>query len=63
MGWKKSSYCGPNGGNCVEAQSDTTDEGDLTAVEVRDSKNSGGPTLNFNTDGWKDFMRFTTAAR
>ncbi|WP_021597427.1 DUF397 domain-containing protein [Actinomadura welshii] len=37
--WRKSSYTGPNGGECVELTSDAG------AVAVRDSKDSEGPKL------------------
>ena len=49
--WRKSSYSGSNGGNCVEAASST----DL--VMVRDTKNSGtGPVLGFAPAAWAAFM-------
>ncbi|MBE1534687.1 hypothetical protein H4W34_004520 [Actinomadura algeriensis] len=39
MSWRKSSYSGPNGGNCVELA------GLPGAVGVRDSKDPDGPVL------------------
>lgn len=49
--WLKSSYSGPDGGNCVEvaAGPDT--------VYVRDSKIVGdGPVLRVGRDGWAVFV-------
>ncbi|WP_026412226.1 DUF397 domain-containing protein [Actinomadura oligospora] len=41
--WRKSSYSGGSGGECVEVA-------DLTAVVgIRDSKDSGGPRLTLGT--------------
>jgi hypothetical protein len=37
--WRRSSYSGPNGGNCVELA------GLHDLVAVRDSKDPGGPVL------------------
>jgi hypothetical protein len=42
--WRKSSYSGPNGGECVEV---AHVEG---VIAVRDSKNSAGPLLIFRGD-------------
>jgi hypothetical protein len=53
--WAKSSYSDPNGGNCVEARQ----PGDGT-VQVRDSKNPGGPVLSVSSDSWH---AFTAAVR
>jgi len=48
--WRKSSYSGSNGGNCLEAASST----DL--VMVRDTKNNGtGPMLGFTPAAWAAF--------
>jgi hypothetical protein len=44
--WRKSSYSGPNGGDCVEVA--VTD--DVTGV--RDSKNLTGSALIFRTQAW-----------
>ena len=49
IGWRKSSYSGGSG-ECVEIG--WPDE----AVAIRDSKNPDGPTLNFPTHGWRDFL-------
>ena len=47
--WRKSSYSGGNGGQCVEA-------GSLPgAVLVRDTTNRDGGTLAFTAQAWKAF--------
>ena len=46
--WRKSSYSGANGGNCVEIAAART-------VVVRDSKDPKGPTLAFGPRAWKQF--------
>lgn len=48
--WRKSSYSGSNGGNCVEVA------GNLPGlVAVRDSKDPHGPALIFAPDAWRTF--------
>ena len=47
--WRKSSYSGSNGGNCVEVGTAGP------AVAVRDSKDPDGPRLAFAADTWKAF--------
>jgi hypothetical protein len=47
--WRKSSYSGNNGGQCVEVAA----PGDLVAV--RDSKNLAGTHLAFTPDAWREF--------
>jgi hypothetical protein len=48
--WRKSSYSGTNGGNCVEVA------GNLPGVvAVRDSKDPDGPALVFTPAGWAAF--------
>jgi hypothetical protein len=48
--WRKSSYSGSNGGNCVEVA------GNLAGVvAVRDSKDPAGPVLAFTPDDWRAF--------
>ncbi|MCL2581107.1 MAG: DUF397 domain-containing protein [Streptosporangiales bacterium] len=45
--WRKSSYSGGSGGQCVEV-------GQSLGVLVRDTKNDGtGPTLRFSPENWK----------
>lgn len=49
--WRKSTYSGGNGGNCVEVA------GNLPGVvAVRDSKNPDGPKLTFGPQSWASFM-------
>ena len=48
--WRKSSYSGANGGNCIEIAAVAR------TVAVRDSKDPEGPVLVF---GPKDWRRFT----
>ncbi|MGI5167003.1 DUF397 domain-containing protein [Spirillospora sp. CA-253888] len=52
--WRKSSYSGSNGGNCVEVADAAT------AVVVRDSKDPGGPKLLV---GREEFRRFAEAVK
>jgi hypothetical protein len=49
--WRKSSYSGGNGGNCVEVAvlSDNS-------LAVRDSKDPGGPKLMFTHAQWQAFI-------
>jgi hypothetical protein len=49
--WHKSSYSGNGGGDCVEVACNLSD------VTVRDSKNPGGPRLNFTPADWQAFTR------
>lgn len=46
--WRKSSYSGANGGDCVEVVA--TD-----AVLVRDTQDRQGPTLRFAPETWRMF--------
>jgi hypothetical protein len=48
--WRKSSYSGNTGGNCVEIAFA------VEAVAVRDSKNAIGPMLSFNAAAWTAFL-------
>ncbi|MEU5832613.1 DUF397 domain-containing protein [Streptomyces diacarni] len=50
--WRKSSYSGQNGGNCLEVADDHTGAG----LPVRDSKNPHGPTLLFTDQAWTAFL-------
>jgi len=48
--WRKASYSGNNGGNCVEAGSAPG------AVLVRDTKQDRhGPVLQFSASAWRAF--------
>ncbi|MEU8921855.1 DUF397 domain-containing protein [Kitasatospora sp. NPDC048545] len=50
--WRKSSYSGPDGGDCIEVA-----PGFLPgAVPVRDSKDPDGPSLIFPTAAWSSFI-------
>lgn len=53
--WRKSSYTGSNGGNCVEV---AVLPG--YGLAVRDSKDPGGPKLAFTPAEWRTF---TTALK
>jgi len=48
--WRKSSYSGTNGGNCVEVARNLPG-----VVAVRDSKNPPGPALVFTPGDWRTF--------
>jgi uncharacterized protein DUF397 len=49
--WRKSSYSGDGGSNCVEVGNDS-------AVLVRDSKQDGtGPMLRFTPDVWRRLVK------
>jgi hypothetical protein len=49
--WRKSSYSGSSGGNCVEV-ADTTDSG----IKVRDTTDRGGVTLSVSAGVWSAFL-------
>ena len=51
--WRKSSYSGSNGGECVEVAS-------TGSVLVRDTADRSGPVLTFTADAWR---AFTTTIR
>nr|WP_241561350.1 DUF397 domain-containing protein [Streptomyces orinoci] len=46
MGWRKSSYSGTSGGECVEVRSCTQ------GVHIRDSKRIPGPQLTVPVAAW-----------
>ena len=48
--WRKSSYSGTNGGNCVEVAKNLPG-----VVAVRDSKDPAGPALVFTLGDWHTF--------
>lgn len=50
-GWRTSSFCGPNGGNCVEVN-----YGPSRVIGVRDSKPSVRPVLVFVASHWASFL-------
>ena len=47
--WRKSSYSGNNGGECVEVSTA------VHTVAVRDSMDRGGPRLSFGPQVWAAF--------
>jgi hypothetical protein len=49
MDWRKSTYSGSNGGNCVETASDSG------VILVRDTTDRGGARLAFSTEAWAEF--------
>jgi Domain of unknown function (DUF397) len=49
MDWRKSSYSGANGGDCVEVAS-------ADGVAVRDTTNRDGATLEFPAATWTVFV-------
>jgi hypothetical protein len=49
--WRKSTYSGSDGGNCVEVASNLSG-----LVAVRDSKNPAGPALLFVPGPWSAFL-------
>jgi hypothetical protein len=51
VSWRKSSYSNGNGGACVEVAQNVP-----RLVAVRDSKDPGGPVLEFTPDVWEMFM-------
>ena len=46
--WRKSSYSGSNGGECVEVATTGT-------VLVRDTADRSGPVLRFTAEAWRAF--------
>ncbi|WP_335939512.1 DUF397 domain-containing protein [Streptomyces sp. PTD5-9] len=75
LAWFKSSYSGPQGGDCIEVAYDwhksshSTDQGGNcvevaahpAAVHIRDSKVTDGPVLTVRPTTWTTFI--ITAAR
>jgi hypothetical protein len=51
IGWRKSSYSGGQGGNCVEVADYES------RVVVRDTRNRTGPVLRFAPDAWRRFAK------
>ncbi len=48
--WKKSSRSGGDSGQCVEVR---RYEG---TIQIRDSKDPGGPVLTFSPEQWAEFV-------
>lgn len=49
MKWRKSSYSGQSGGNCIEVADHDS------RVLIRDTKDLSGPMLRFAPDAWRAF--------
>jgi hypothetical protein len=50
--WRKSSYSGGSGGNCVEVAANLPG-----TVLIRDSKDPSGPTLALTPERWRELLR------
>ncbi|MBO0820771.1 MAG: DUF397 domain-containing protein [Nocardiopsaceae bacterium] len=50
--WRKASYSGSNGAQCVEIASTTA-----RGVAVRDTTDRDGVTLTLPASAWRDFLR------
>ena len=57
--WRKSSYSGGQGGNCVEV----ADHSEIGRVLVRDTKDRTGPMLRFAPEVWRRFADQAKGAR
>ncbi|MBB6173185.1 hypothetical protein HNR23_003245 [Nocardiopsis mwathae] len=55
--WRKSSYSGTGGGQCVEVADA------LPAIRVRDSKVPAGAVLSFPSEAWAAFLSAATRER
>jgi hypothetical protein len=49
--WRKSTYSGSNGGQCVEVATNLPG-----VIAVRDSKNPGGPALVIDPAAWQSLL-------
>ncbi len=56
--WRKSTYSGGSGGDCVEVA-----DGVPGVMPVRDSKDPEGPALVFGADAWTAFVADVKAGR
>ncbi|WP_051732166.1 DUF397 domain-containing protein [Kitasatospora phosalacinea] len=54
--WRRSSYSNGNGGQCIEVD-------DAHPGRVRDSKDPGGPVLEFTPAAWAAFVAATATGR
>ncbi|MFE4779229.1 DUF397 domain-containing protein [Streptomyces sp. NPDC056716] len=59
MEWVKSSYSGPNGGECVEC---ALGYGPSGVVPVRDSKRADGPVLILSPEAFAGLVTFARHA-
>jgi hypothetical protein len=77
IGWRRSSYSGPEGGSCLEvldgwrkstySGNDGADclevrDGDPCGIPVRDSKVPHGPAVVFSPSSWTAFVSAVKAA-
>jgi Domain of unknown function (DUF397) len=58
QGWRRSSYSGNGGGNCVEVTRSLPH-----VVAVRDSKDPHGPVLAIESARWRHFIAEVKAGR
>jgi Domain of unknown function (DUF397) len=56
--WAAATFCGPNGGNCVEVNLGTRGR-----VGLRDGKAAPGPVLAFGTGEWDTFLGAARSGR
>jgi hypothetical protein len=56
--WAAATFCGPNGGNCVEVNLGTRGR-----VGLRDGKVGGGPVLVFDAGEWDAFLDAARSGR
>jgi len=62
--WRKSTYSGGNGGQCVEVAAISSDRGGSGRLcAVRDSKDPEGPALAFSPGQWRRFTSLVKAGR
>jgi Domain of unknown function (DUF397) len=62
--WRKSSFSGNNGGNCVEITAATNEYvADGHLIAVRDSKDRLGPVLTFTSGDWQAFTHHVKSDR
>ncbi|WP_274913892.1 DUF397 domain-containing protein [Streptomyces sp. WZ-12] len=52
--WRKSSYSGSEGGECVEVATGPA----ASCVHIRDSKDATGPHLTLGPVAWVAFVRY-----
>ncbi|MEJ8669119.1 MULTISPECIES: DUF397 domain-containing protein [unclassified Streptomyces] len=55
--WRKSSYSGDEGGQCVEIAA-----APHTTIAIRDSKNPAGPIVTLDPAAFNAFLGWATAA-
>ncbi|WP_411128355.1 DUF397 domain-containing protein [Streptomyces sp. x-19] len=56
LAWTKSTYSGPQAGDCIEVAADPN------TVHVRDSKDKPGPDLTLTPAAWAAFVRYAASA-